>query len=150
MTKKTPVQAFAPLAPSTAPGGYRPSQELDRLNEFARMAFELEAALTDRSAQVDAVCAATAGYLPEFRCHAVDLQALADAVAAGNRLRGPYVDPVKKMIRLRQEEYARRPKEAREDRDRTEAFSAAMRTEQFRTFSAALEALRALHRAQRE
>lgn len=63
-------------------------------------------------------------------------------VRRADRQRGPYVDPVKKMIRLRQEEYARRQGEALEDVERASAFRTALSAQD------GLAALRKLHRAQ--
>ena len=65
------------------------------------------------------------------------------------RRSGPYVDPVKKMIRERQEEYARRPRESAEARERARALNDALRPgEKGRGGMVALEAIRAMHRRQ--
>lgn len=66
-----------------------------------------------------------------------------------DRLRGPYTDPVKKMIRLRQEEYATRQHETAEAVERAHALRHALiANEKQRDSFEALQALRTLHRQQ--
>lgn len=70
MTKPQPSKAQAIHTASDAPGGYLPSDQLNRANTFALMRLALEATLTgDRNAVLTAVREAIADYAPEFSGH---------------------------------------------------------------------------------
>ena len=89
MTTKNPKTSAAtqPLyVASDAPGGFLPSEALDRANAFASKRLALEAAITAPRDQVaEAVRVASAGWTGMFAGHTDDLtQAAAHADSAGS------------------------------------------------------------------
>lgn len=85
MTKKATASAYTAIAPSNAPGGFKATTELDRLNEFHRMTFVLETALADRNAQVQGVRDAVSTFAPEYAYHASQLLEEVGRVESGVR-----------------------------------------------------------------
>jgi len=80
---KTKKPTFVPTQPSNAPGGYLDTPELDRANEFGRMAFELEQALSDRASATSAVKAVVDAFNPEQAHQGRELVAVISRIEAG-------------------------------------------------------------------
>ena len=86
--KAAPIPTFAPTLPSNKPGGYLDTPELERANDFGRMAFDIEQALADRNNVPEAMKAAALALTPEQIGQAnILLQIIAMVEAGGMRVR---------------------------------------------------------------
>jgi hypothetical protein len=85
MTKTKTPKAEALYIASNKPGGYLPSEQLDRANAFASMRIALGAALDgDRNNVTAAIREAVVSFAPEFASHRNEiLQAAVRAEATG-------------------------------------------------------------------
>jgi hypothetical protein len=83
MNKTVKKINFVPTLPSNAPGGYLDTPELDRANEFGRMAFDLEQALLDRANTTEAVKAVADTFNPEQAHQGRELLEVIGRIEAG-------------------------------------------------------------------
>ena len=87
-TPKTPAATQPLYVASDAPGGFLPSEELDRANAFASKRLALEAVLSgSRDQVVEAVRGAVAGWTGMFASHTNDLTQAADNSDAAGHVR---------------------------------------------------------------
>lgn len=88
MTKSKTTTTQAVYIATNKPGGYLPSDQLDRANAFAAMRLALEGTLLgDRNRVAAAVREAVVDFAPEFASHRESLIKAADRAEASGRLR---------------------------------------------------------------